>query len=321
MKLRSPSEQPWLSVAMPVHGGERWLEATLSSVAGQDCTGIELVILDSSPDDDCGTIAKSFADRLQIRYEHMPNMTSWTAKTNLAVERAKAPHVSILHQDDLWLPERAEAMRDAIAAFPSAALLLNPSYIVDECGRKLGLWRCPLPHDRLLSAAEVIEPLLVQNFIAMPAPVIRRADWLAVRGMDEELWYTPDWDLYLKLARAGRTVYRRSASTAFRIHGTSLTIAGSRDRCDFEAQLNLVLDRHLDQIPATQRAEIRRRAAASITVNCDLARAAAGNAGALLRACATVLLLGPREAIRYLRDSRIIERALPRLRARLAGSF
>jgi glycosyltransferase involved in cell wall biosynthesis len=306
---------------MPVHGGERWLEATLSSVAGQDCTGIELVILDSSPDDDCSTIAKSFANRLQIRYEHMPTMTSWTAKTNLAVERAKASHVSILHQDDLWLPERVKAMRDALAAFPNAALLLNPSYIVDESGRKLGLWRCPLRHDRLLSASEVIEPLLVQNFIAMPAPVIRRDDWRAVGGMDEALWYTPDWDLYLKLARTGRTVYRGSASTAFRIHGTSLTVAGSADSRDFEAQLNLVLQRHVDQLPAARRAEVERRATASIAVNCELALAAAGSSRALLRACTTVLLLGPRQAIRYLRDSRIMERALPRLRARLAGSL
>lgn len=321
MKHPSPSERPWLSVAMPVHCGERWLGATLGSVAAQDCTGVELLILDSSPNDGCTKIVRSFADRLDIRYEHAPAVTSWTAKTNIAVGRARSPHVCILHQDDLWLPDRLGAMREAIATFPKAALLLNPSHIVDEGGRRLGLWRCPLPHDRMLRAAEVIEVLLIQNFVAMPAPVIRRAAWLSVGGMDEGLWYTADWDLYLKLARAGATVYRPRPTTAFRVHGASLTVSGSRDRHDFEAQLKTVVERHIGEVPAERRPQVRRRAMTSIAVNCELAQAATGSPAALLRACATILLLGPAETFRYLRDSRIVERALPRFRARLAGSF
>lgn len=318
MKCRSQGERPWVSVAMPVHRGERWLGTTLASVAAQDCKGVDLVILDSTPDEACAKIVESFADQLDIRYEHMPETISWTAKTNIAVERAKASHISILHQDDLWLPYRVARIREAIAAFPEAAMLLNPSYIVDERARRLGLWRCPLPHDRVLSASEVMEPLLIQNFIGMPAPVIRREDWFAVGGMDETLWYTPDWDLYLKLARIGRTVYQRSPSTAFRIHPTSLTVTGSRNLSDFEAQMRTVLDRHLDVIPRLNRARVRRRALASITVNCELAEAAQGNSRAMWRALWAVLLLGPREAFAYLRNSRLIERALPRFRARIA---
>jgi GT2 family glycosyltransferase len=321
MKSRSQLERPWLSVAMPIHGGERWLGATLDSLAVQDCTGVEFLILDSTEDRSCARIVKGFTKRLAIRYEHMPDVKSWTAKTNLAVERAAASNVSILHQDDLWLPQRVKDVRDAIAAFPDAVMLLNPSYIVDEHGRRLGLWRCPLPYDRLLSAEDITERLLVQNFISIPAPVIRREAWLAAGGMDEKLWYTPDWDLYLKLARLGTTVYRRAASTAFRVHSSSLTVSGSRNRRDFEAQLNAVLERHIGHVPAARRPQIMRRASASIAVNCDLAEAAGGSARALFRALTAILFLGPRQAFCYLRDSRILERALPRVRARFAGSF
>jgi hypothetical protein len=56
-------------------------------------------------------------------------------------------------------------------------------------------------------------------------------------------------------------------------------------------------------------------------VNCELAEAAGGSAKALLRAIAAILFLGPLQAPRYLRDSRVLERVLPRVRARLAGSF
>lgn len=321
MKLHSQPDEPWLSVAMPVHAGERWLEQALDSVAAQDCTGIEFLLFDSSQDDACERIANRFRDRLDLRYERMPDLTSWPAKTNLAVERARAAYVGMLHQDDLWLPNRTAGVRHAITAFPDAALLLNPSYIVDERGRRLGLWRCPLPADRLLSNPDIAEPLLVQNFISIPAPVVRRSAWLGCGGMDEALWYTADWELYLKLVREGPVVYSPVPSTAFRVHSSSLTVAGSRDRPDFEAQLRAVLERHIDLVPRSRRWSIGKRANASIAVNCALAEAAAGHGGALMNAIRAVLRLGPVQALRYVSDSRILDRAWPRLRARLAGSF
>lgn len=321
MTSRSQPERPWLSVAMPVHHGERWLPLTLESVAAQDCTGVEFIILDSTPGTSCEPIVSRFADRLDIRYEHVPDVTSWPAKTNLAVERASADHVAMLHQDDLWDAQRTTAAREAIAAAPSAVLLLNPSRIVDERGRPLGLWRCPLPADRLLDGQDVAERLLVQNFVAIPAPIISKRAWLDCGGMDEELWYTADWDLYLKLLGQVCVFYRSTPSTAFRVHGSSLTVSGSRERPDFRHQMQQVFDRHSHLARASELPRIRRRASASIAVNCALAQASTGSASALLRAAREVLALGPAQALAYLRDSRVLERALPRLRARLAGAF
>lgn len=321
MTCRSPSEPPWLSVAMPIHHGGRWLRRTLESIAAQDCRGIELIVHDSSENEECGEIVFAFADRLSLHYRHMPETTSWQIKTNLAVERASAAHVAMLHQDDLWLPNRVAELRHSIAAFPDAVLMLNPSHIVDEHGARLGVWRCPLPSNRRLGAAEVAEPLLVQNFVSIPAPVIRRSAWLDCRGLDPELWYTADWDLYLKLVRCGPVVYRDTPSTAFRVHGSSLTISGSRDLPGFERQMRTVLDRHGDLVPAFKRSRTTRRAKVSITVNCALAQASAGSIGQLGRAALAVLTLGPVQAAAYIRESRILERAWPRLRARLAGSL
>ena len=318
---QSQPERPWLSVAMPIHHGDRWLAATLESLAAQDCSGVEFIILDSSSDDCCARIVERFDGCLDIHYEHMPDLSSWPAKTNLAVERASAEHVSMLHQDDLWQPERTTTVREAMRLAPDATLLLNPSHIVDENGRHVGLWRCPLPCDRLVDGAEVAERLLVQNFVAIPAPVIRKSAWLKCGGMDESLWYTADWDLYLKLLRHGSVYYRNTPSTAFRVHGSSLTVSGSRDRAGFKRQMEAVFDRHCSLVAPSKLPQVERRASASIAVNCALAQASSGSAWALFRALIEVLALGPSEAAHYLRDSRILERALPRLRARLAGSL
>lgn len=303
---------------MPVHHGQRWLAETLASAAQQDCRDVEFILLDSSTNDACEIIVNAFDEDLTIRYERMPNVISWTAKTNIAVKRARASYISMLHQDDLWLPNRMDEARASIMAFPDAAILLNPSYIVDDGGRQLGQWRCPLANGRRLATTEVAEPLLVQNFISIPAPIIRRSAWLASGGMDEQLWYTADWDLYLKLVSQGHAAYRETASTAFRVHDSSLTVSGSRDIADFEAQMRIVLDRHLHLASPRRQSQVKRRAMSSIRVNCDLAEAARGNKGAMIRAIREVLLLGPWQTLLYIRQSRILERSLPRLRARLA---
>jgi glycosyltransferase involved in cell wall biosynthesis len=319
----SPSQpdQPWLSVAMPIHHGERWLGQTLDSLAAQDCGGIEFLIFDSTDTAGCAGIVDRFRPRLNIVYQHLPHVASWQAKTNLAVKQASSAWVSMLHQDDLWLPNRVADIRRAKAAFPQATLLLNPSIIVDDQGRKLGVWRCPLPADHLMNCSEISEHLLVQNFVSIPAPVIKRSAWLECGGLDETLWYTADWDLYLKLIQRGRVVYRPTPSTAFRIHRNSLTMAGSSDLLDFERQMQTVLARHCHLIEESKLLPTRHRALASIAVNCALAKACSGDTLAMGRAALAVLRLGPLQSLAYMRDSRIMERALPRLRARFAGAF
>ena len=315
------SGNPWLSVLMPLHDGERDLPATLASLAGEDLTGVEIFAFDSSPSDHNRSLLEEHSPRLPIVYRHVPALTSWTAKTNLAALQATGDYLCMLHQDDLWLPGRIAAIRGTIAAHPAAALLLNPSTIVDQHGRELGLWRCPLPPDRTIAGHELSQSLLVQNFVAIPAAVIRRDAWRAAGGLDDALWYTADWDLYLKVARYGSAIYHPAVTTAFRIHRRSLTVTGSADSGDFAEQMSRVIERHIDLAPPRLRAAIRRRAIASTAVNCALAQALVGNLRPLPGAILSLLRLGPAGVVRYVRDSRIIERVVPRLRARLAGAL
>ena len=303
-------ERPLLSVVMPVHAGERWLDATLASIASRPDAPVEVIIRDSTPGKSHEPIVRRHADRLRIDYAYMPEVASWTRKTNLAVESASAEHVAMLHQDDLWLPGRLDLVGDMIARAPDAALLVTAAQIVDDAGRELGLWRPPFASDEV-AREDCRSDLLIQNSIALPAPVIRRDAYLAVGGLDESLWYTPDWDLWLKLAAHGRVVYDPRPTVAFRVHGGSLTMTG--DRREFTEQLDIVLERHL---PAGSREA--RLCRASARINVLLARAAAGEAGAAFKALATLLGLGPRGALRYLHASRIFERIMPRLRARMA---
>jgi glycosyltransferase involved in cell wall biosynthesis len=312
---------PWLSVIMPCHNGERWLAAALQSIVEQRDTGIEVILVDSSATEISLQIAARFRDDFALRSYRRLDLLPWTAKTNFGVAEARAEWICILHQDDLWLPNRCAALRQWLALHSDAVMHVHPAYIIDERGKKLGIWRCPLPGDAAPVPREILaERLLVQNFIAIPAPVIWREAFLRVGGMDDALWYTADWDLYLKLSATGDVWYHEQPLACFRIHKNSLTVSGSRNLTDFRKQHEFVRDRHADRLNMSRPdAMILRLAAASIDINTALAAANAGRPGEMVKALRSLLLLGPWGIPRYLSYSRIVERVIPRLRARLRG--
>ena len=196
-------QRPWLSVLIPAHGGERWLAATLDSLVAQTHHGFECILLDSSDDDATSAIAERYRSTLDIHIEQRREIGDWQGKTNAAAGLAKADHLCMLHQDDLWEPRRAETIAAWIAAEPTVAMHLHPSWIVDAAGRRLGLWRCPLPSAAIVRRELLLERLLVQNFVSICAPVIHKRVFVEVGGLDRSLWYTADWDLYLKIGRVG----------------------------------------------------------------------------------------------------------------------
>ncbi|WP_120716941.1 glycosyltransferase [Tsuneonella amylolytica] len=305
--------KPVLSVVMPVHGGGAWLDAALASIPDAADGDVEVLVLDSTSSGPCRDAVDRHARRLRIDYAWMPATPSWTAKTNLGVERARADHVCTLHQDDCWLPGRLEGFLSERSRYPDATLFLGPSRIVDGSGRDLGPWQLPVPFGPV--AEDVLRSaLLVQNSIAIPAPVVRRDAWLAVGGLDEALWYAADWDLWLKLAAHGTAIHHPRPATAFRVHGNSLTMSG--DRGEMATELERVLARHMP--PGCREERVCRT---SVKVNVLLARAVSGSPFSALKAIAAILALGPRGAVRYLHASRFAERILPRLRARFAGVF
>jgi glycosyltransferase involved in cell wall biosynthesis len=294
---------PWLTVVIPSFHGESWIDTALGSLAKETTDGIEVVLIDGGPTSATRDIAHTYGDRLRLRVIERCDLKSWQAKTNFGVQQAESDHVCWLGVDDIWLPGRAAAARSWIDGAPS-----------------MGVWRCPFAAQVELLPRMVTERLLVQNFIAAPAPIFRKDAWIERGGVDESLWYTADWDAWLKLVANGPVIYHDEVTVGFRIHARSLTVSGSRDRADFLRQMQTVLSRHLESLDGFPE-RLEQTARASISVNSALAAANAGDLTEIVGACLQVLRLGPTGIYRYFRDSRIVERLLPRVRAKLSAAL
>ena len=320
MSIHSSHGRPWLSVVIPTHCGEQWIDQSFRSIAAEAADGIEILVINSADTSAARDIAQSHSDRLRIRIFERCDLLSWHSKTNFGVRIAESEHICWLGVDDLWLPGRAAAIKAWIQSFPETPLHFAPSAIIDKGGRKLGVWHCPLPAERALESGFVTERLLIQNFVAAPAPVFRKDAWLSCGGLDERLWYTADWDMWLKLAGRAPTYYHDDVTVGFRIHSGSLTVTGSDNAEDFRHQMETVLERHLPGLGSLSK-RVERAARASIAMNSGLASASRGDFAELFRAASRLALLGPGGITRYLRDSRIVERVVPRVRAKIVGRF
>ena len=137
------ASRPWLTVVMPIYRGERWLEAALQSIADDPDDGIEVLMIDSSPDTASIDIARRFSERLQLRVQQNSPLPSWPTKTNQAVKLARAEHVCWLHHDDLWLEGRAAAVRRWLAEAPKRFCISPLARSSALRAVLLGTWRCP----------------------------------------------------------------------------------------------------------------------------------------------------------------------------------
>src|SRR4029077_2486874 len=115
------------------------------------------------------------------------------------------------------MANRLNLLAPVTRANSDVAMIVHASWFIDSRGRRVGRWGCPLPGNRVLPGSLVRERLLVQNFIAAPAPLVRRHAALEVGVFDEVLWYSADWDFWLKIASTGSVFYVPTALTEFRL--------------------------------------------------------------------------------------------------------
>ncbi|GMG84841.1 hypothetical protein LNKW23_40570 [Paralimibaculum aggregatum] len=306
-----------LSVVIPVYNGAATLGRTLGSLDGQARLGeVEIVAVDQASGDGSREILERHAARLPLRVLDAPDCRNWMQTTNAGLRAARGPLVSMLHQDDIWLPGRVAAMLTLAERHPEAALWLHAAWFIDGQDRRLGRFSPPFGRRaRLIDSETALATLLVQNTVALPAAMFRREAALARGGLSEDLWYTADWDLWLALARQGPVAWTPERLAGFRIHAGSQTVTGSRDLEDFAAQHQIPLARHGAALGGRRGRQARALGAAAAGINLALVSRLHGRPRPVWPLLGEILRLGPLGWGPLLVRSQILQRLVPRLRA------
>ena len=178
-------ERPSFSVVLPAyHAAESIAEADEPALV-QPAPPLEIVLSADGSTDGIKSALRQYRDRVVLlRRPHR----GVSAARNAALEVVRGDFVANLDADDVFLPERLEALGDLAMAHPG--LLATDAWFKvggRRQGRFNGLKR--LPGRR--SAGGVPRYL---RFVLSPA--VRRERLLAVGGLDESLACAEDWDCW-----------------------------------------------------------------------------------------------------------------------------
>jgi glycosyltransferase involved in cell wall biosynthesis len=226
---------PDVSVVIPTRS--RWhllSTAALPSAREQADVRIEVIVVDDGSEDETpARLSEIFDERLVvIRHEASRGVA---AARNAGIRAARGRWVSFLDDDDLWAPQKLRAQLDAAEA-ADAVFAYAGGGGLDAARDFLFAVDPPEP-------ATVTRELLRWNVIWCGCSnVLARSDLVReLGGFDERLFQLADWDLWIRLALAGRAAVAREILVGYVMHDESMLLT---DRGDVFPEMDYLVEKH-----------------------------------------------------------------------------
>jgi hypothetical protein len=205
---------PTFSVIVAAHNAAGTIADAVGSALAQTLSPLEVIVGDDGSTDQTAAALEPYRERIRyFRQEHRGVASTW----NAALGIARGDFFAVLGADDVYLPERLEALAALSAARPDLEVLCT-DLLYDVDGRAVGRFGETCPFDIDDQRAAILE----RCFCA--APAVRRTALVRVGCFDETMRTGSDWECAIRLihggARAGlvdEPLYR------YRIHNESLT--------------------------------------------------------------------------------------------------
>ena len=207
---------PSFSVIIAAYQAEDVIAQAVESALNQTKPPEEIVVCDDGSTDDLVGALEPFAGRITLIQQ--PNGGEASAK-NTAAQAASSDFVVILDADDVFMPQRLEALGDLAAARPDLDILTTDAYL--EAGGKI-VRRC-YTDDWPFATENQRTSILERNFVFGLAAV-RRSTLLEIGGFDGSIVTTTDWDCWIRLILSGSGVGAVDEPLAvYRLRETSLS--------------------------------------------------------------------------------------------------
>lgn len=186
---------PRVSVIIPTYNRSKLLRLTIESVLAQTYPNIEIIVVDDGSTDDTATVVAQYAERGQVTYIKQANQGVAAAR-NTGIRVASGEYLNFLDHDDLFVPTKIERQVQVLDSQPDISFVYCRYDYIDEGGSLLHRMR-------VLPEGEVLKELVCTCFVWSGAPLLRRRCLDQVGMFDTELTGADDWDMWLRIARAG----------------------------------------------------------------------------------------------------------------------
>ena len=235
---------PRITIAIPNYNSAAFITESIGSVLRQTRGDFELLVIDDASTDDSANIVQSFSDP-RIRFYQNTARLGLVGNWNACLERARGEYVCIFHDDDVMLPEMLERSVGVLEQHPNAGYVFSAIERIDALGNQIYAYRPP-ENDRICEGATFFREPVCGNPISASSVVTRRAAYAHVGKFDARLDYTPDWEMWMRLALQYDVAYIAETLTYRREHeqatSTHYYAAAGRDVGEEIKALQIVFD-------------------------------------------------------------------------------
>ncbi len=185
---------PDVSVVLPVYNDERHVRRSLESVLDQQFESFEVIVIDDGSTDGTRDNLRAYEsdERLTV-VEHQENRGLPVA-LNTGIDRASGTYIMRQDADDVSKPGRMSAQFDFLESHPEVAVVTTAVQVIDGDGTTRYTLTGPERPGKILAE---------QNSIIHGAVMARRDALLDVGKYDEFFRFCQDYELWMRLYRAG----------------------------------------------------------------------------------------------------------------------
>jgi glycosyltransferase involved in cell wall biosynthesis len=207
---------PKITIVTPSFNQGEYLEQTIQSVLSQGYPNLEYMIIDGGSTDRSVEVIRQYEKYLAYWRSHKDN--GQTSAIMEGFQRANGDIIAWLNSDDCYEPGTLHTVAETFQKNKEALFVYGDYYVVRENGAKV-----------LKKKVSCDFKIMAYSYLMIPQPSAfwdRRA-YEALGGLDPELKYVMDYDLFLRFAKtypAKRFVHLRKPLSAFRLHQESKSV-------------------------------------------------------------------------------------------------
>ncbi|MFT3694674.1 MAG: glycosyltransferase family 2 protein [Kofleriaceae bacterium] len=207
-----------LSFVIPTRNQAQFIGQCIDGCLAQNIPDSEVLVVDGASTDNTVEVLRGYGDRIRWVSEKDRGQSD---AINKGVRMAAGELVAWINSDDYYAtPRGVQRLVDEIDRDPLLDIVYGDGDRVDVEGNYLGPYRSK-PITRV--AEIVMHPA---SFVLQPSLLFRRQLFLDVGGLDAELHYTMDYELWIRMFAAARaTKYIPEVIARARYHTDAKSVA------------------------------------------------------------------------------------------------
>jgi glycosyltransferase involved in cell wall biosynthesis len=192
-----------ISAVIPVHNTADFVRQSINCLINQTLSIAEILVIDDkSTDNTLDLLFKEYADNYKVNIISLSENHGVSFARNKGVKCCGGDWILFMDGDDLAHPRLVESLvstlKECKRRFPTEPFeVVYPNYNqVDDRGKKIN----EITGAMTLHRDEAQGSLFLRNYLTTSGTLINKQLFRSIGGFNEQLSYSEDWDLWLRLA-------------------------------------------------------------------------------------------------------------------------